>query len=302
MGKDIVKYGTDDQLAKYGQEPPKVEWNDKQLALIRKSCAPNASDDEFELYMEIAKRTGLNPITREIYCVQYDKKSAAQIFVGKDGYVKRASSFPDYDGFESGYFDDEGVEYKMPLPGKDIIGAWCRVFRKDRGRPVESYVLLSEYKKPHANWKTMQFHMIKKCAESQAHRTAFLANFSNTYGEAEKWMKDAKVVDTISMEEDDSKGIVVNRDEKSVDNGVKAEEMSDQAAKESVQTATKPQENGKFANSKQVAKFWERINKELLMDFMPDEMKGEIDPGLVTLPRMEEIYEHAKSEAAKALA
>ncbi len=257
--------------------PDLVNYDAKQIELIKRMCAPNASADEFIVFMDIAKRTGLNPLTHEIWCVQYDAKKPAQIFVGKDGYVKRASSFDVYDGYDDGYYDEKGDEFKAPIPGKKIIGAWCKVYRKDRSKPTQSYVLLSEYNKHQSNWKSMPLFMIKKVAVAQAHRSAFLSNFAGTYDESEQW-KDERIVETISMEPEQV-------------STVELEEPAEPPAQEKNLDDT--------ATAEDVAEFWKLIKSKALMEIISDEIKSMVEPGLVTKMELNGIYSDAKKAAAE---
>jgi len=264
-----------------------VEYDKAQLDLVRRTCAPKASDDEFAMFMDIVRRTGLNPLTGEVWCVKYDaknpqdKQKPAQIFVGKDGYVKRASSFDVYDGYDDGYYDDKGDEFTAPIPSKKIIGAWCKVYRKDRSKPTQSYVLLSEYDQHQSLWNKKKFWLIKKVAIAQAHRAAFLSDFSGTYDESEQW-KDERIVDTISMEPEQvsSVGIVEPKD-------------------------TEPEQKEKnlddVASDDDVSKFWNLIKKDKLMDFIPDHIKSLVEPELVTKKELNGFYSEAKKAAAELL-
>jgi len=55
--------------------------------------------------------------------------------------------------------------------GYKLVGGWCTVFFKER-EPVTAKVMLSEYSKEQASWKTMPATMIVKVAEAHAHRKA----------------------------------------------------------------------------------------------------------------------------------
>jgi len=266
------------ELATTTNQAEIVEYNKTQLDLVRRTCAPKATDDEFALFMDIVKQSGLNPLTGEVWCVKYGT-APAQIFVGKDGYVKRASGFDVYDGYDDGYYDENGAEFKAPVPGKKIIGAWCKVYRKDRSKPTQSYVLLSEYDKHQSNWKSMPLFMIKKVAVAQAHRSAFLSNFAGTYDESEQW-KDERIVETISMEPEQvsSVGIVEPKD---------TEQEPDKKNLDDV------------ASDDDVSKFWSLIKKDKLMDFIPDHIKSLVEPELVTKKELNGFYSEAKKAAAE---
>ena len=61
-----------------------------QLALIKQTIAKDCNTDEFNLFIEVCRQTGLNPIRKQIYCAVYSKdkpdKRQMTIITGIDGY------------------------------------------------------------------------------------------------------------------------------------------------------------------------------------------------------------------------
>ena len=79
-----------------------VMWDDsKQLEEIRKLFAPTLTDIEFQFFVGLGRASGLNPFTREIWSIKYDKNQPAQVFIGRDGYRKAAQAHPEYDYHQS---------------------------------------------------------------------------------------------------------------------------------------------------------------------------------------------------------
>lgn len=170
---------------------------EKQIEEIKKIFAPNLSTTEFQLFVEMGKSTGLNPFLKEIWAVKYNS-SAAQIFIGRDGYRKIAQRHPDYDYHyvESVYSNDEfsckdGVyNHSFNLKNRgELIGAYCQVKRKSSSRPFIVFVNFNEYNTNQSLWKTKPVTMIKKVPESQCLRMAFPDLFSGTYDESEDWVE-----------------------------------------------------------------------------------------------------------------
>ncbi|MBQ9013583.1 MAG: recombinase RecT, partial [Bacilli bacterium] len=60
-----------------------------------------ANEQEILMFIELCKAQKLNPFVRDAYLVKYGS-NPAQIFVGKDVFIKRANSDPNFDGMKAG--------------------------------------------------------------------------------------------------------------------------------------------------------------------------------------------------------
>lgn len=159
-------------------------WQDeKQLKTIKDMFAKNATQDEFEIFVQLGIATGLNPFLREIWLVKYDKGAAAQIFVGRDGYRKIISKNVKYEGhivdavFSNDEFNVDLIAgYVKHVPNfksrGTLIGAYCIVYMKNTRIPHYSFAELSEYDTNQSVWKGKKATMIKKVAEAQTIRMA----------------------------------------------------------------------------------------------------------------------------------
>lgn len=191
-------------------------WDDNQkLEEIRKLFAPTLTELEFQYFVGLGKATGLNPFTREIWCVKYGKdkqgkENPAQVFIGRDGYRKAAQSHSDYDYHQADavYENDEFEvfngeikhKYKLTNRGK-LMGAYCVTKRHKSSKPHYIFADLEEYNTGQSlwaepTWKENSYGgkyklggkpatMIKKVAESQCLRAAFQDLLGGTYGEEE---------------------------------------------------------------------------------------------------------------------
>jgi len=174
-----------------------VNWDDaKALSEIRVLFAPKLTDSEFDFFIGIGKATGLNPFLRELWCIKYDSKMPAQIFIGRDGYRKSAQKHNDYDyhQVDSVYSNDlfkvknGEVDHEYQLTDRGhLLGAYCLVKKHSSSRPVYTFVELKEYDTNKSNWAKMKATMIKKVAEAQALRSAFPSEFGGTYDAAEEY-------------------------------------------------------------------------------------------------------------------
>lgn len=157
---------------------------------IRAFLCPAANDQECRLFLELCRANGLNPFLKEAYLIKYDKNSAAAMVVGKDAFMKRAETHPQFDGFEAGIVLLSGgqIEYRegsASYEGEELLGGWAKVYRKDRSRPCFEEVSLREYNKNQSKWKDAPCTMIRKVALVHALREAFPSTFAGLYAPEE---------------------------------------------------------------------------------------------------------------------
>lgn len=152
---------------RYGMMPAAFE------ATVRATCTPqNTTREEFAAFLLVAKEYNLNPLTKEIYA--FPKRGGGIVpIVSVDGWVSLVNSHTACDGFEFDF--DHGED-------KELISCTCRMFRKDRSRPVTVTEYLTECIRPTDPWK-MRHRMLRHKAMIQAARYAF--GFSGIYDEDE---------------------------------------------------------------------------------------------------------------------
>lgn len=156
-----------DMASRYGMEPAAFE------ATVRATCTPeNTTREEFAAFLLVAKEYNLNPLTKEIYA--FPKRGGGIVpIVAVDGWVSLVNSHTACDGFE---FDFEHGD------DNELISCTCRMFRKDRSRPVTVKEYLSECIRATDPWK-MKHRMLRHKTFTQAARYAF--GFSGIYDEDE---------------------------------------------------------------------------------------------------------------------
>lgn len=181
------------------------------------------SDQELVFFMNTCKMQGLNPLVNgEVYLIKYSKDDPAQMVVGKDAYLRRAFSNPDY------LFKNDGITVKRGndiiqkegccvYPGETLIGGWCRVtfMRQGKERTAFKEVALAEYNKNMANWKSKPATMINKVAVSQCVRDAFPKDYEGLYSEEEMVASGAIPVNAVDTEftevnEDETNPVITN--------------------------------------------------------------------------------------------
>lgn len=163
---------------------PQIQFTRDQIELIKRTVADGTTDDELALFLYQAKRTGLDPLAKQIHCVKRGGKMAIQTAI--DGFRLTAERTGLYAGNDDTTFEG-GDEAKGTPPVKATHTVWkmiggARVSFTATARWLEYF--------PGDNsqgfmWKKMPFHMLGKCAEALAFRKAFPAELSGVYTDDE---------------------------------------------------------------------------------------------------------------------
>lgn len=149
---------TTEMAARFGMEAGPFE------ATLRATVVPkDCTREQFAAFLMVARDYHLNPITREIFAFP-TRAGGIQPVVSVDGWMQLMNSHPQMDGLE---FED--------IKDKDggLTAIKCRVYRKDRTRPVEVVEYMAECKRATDTWKTWPSRMLRHKAAIQAARYAF---------------------------------------------------------------------------------------------------------------------------------
>lgn len=158
----------------------KMDFTQEQVKLIKTLIAPNANDNELKLFLYQAQRSGLNPLTRQIYCIHRGGKMTIQTSI--DGFRVIAERSGTYGGQDEPKFeyDDKGR----------LLNAKVTVYRfsSDGTRyPAATGVAFwSEYVQEYNGkvqglWAKMPHTMLAKVAEALALRKAYPQDLSGLY-------------------------------------------------------------------------------------------------------------------------
>lgn len=173
--------------------PAPEDWNPQQIELIKNTVAKGASDMELALFLQICKRAGLDPFTKQIHFIKrrtWNKDTQAfeevgSIQTGIDGYRAIAARTGAYAGEDDAIFDSETEEHP--------IKATVTVYRLINGERVAFtatarwkeyaplYIDKNGSEKLSGVWNKMPYAQLAKCAASLALRKGFPNDLSGIY-------------------------------------------------------------------------------------------------------------------------
>lgn len=152
----------------------KLDFTEEQVKLIKQQLAPNATHGELQMFLHQCKRTGLDPLTRQIYCIHRGGKMSIQTSI--DGFRVIAERSGQYAG------QDEPV---FTYDGEKIVKCSVTVYKfNSQGQryPAATGVAYwAEYAQNSPMWTKMKHTMLSKCAEALALRKAFPQDLSGLY-------------------------------------------------------------------------------------------------------------------------
>lgn len=174
----------------------KLEFTDEQLSLIKTQIAKDCNNDELKLFLYQCKRTGLDPLTRQIYAIKRAGRMTIQTSI--DGFrviAERSGSYAGQD--EPIWIDDE-----KGMPVKCTVTVYRFSPAGQRYAAGVGVAYFKEYYPTPMNLqKTMPHTMISKVAEALALRKAFPQDLSGLYTNDEMQQAEVQV---LTKEQEDS--------------------------------------------------------------------------------------------------
>lgn len=161
-----------DMSMRYGMEPAAFEATVRATCMKPDKNGKVPSREEFAAFLLVAKEYNLNPLLKEIYAFPAKGGGIVPI-VSVDGWVNLINTQAALDGIEFAVeHDDKG----------GLVSITCRIYRKDRSRPIEVTEYLSECIRSTEPWQ-MKHRMLRHKALIQCARYAF--GFAGIYDEDE---------------------------------------------------------------------------------------------------------------------
>lgn len=178
-----------------------VQWTREVMELCKRQvCPKGVTDDEFSVFIAQCQATGLNPFTKEAYCVprnvkvsrkgEQDRWETIHTFQpGIDGARARAGRFPDFHSSTSAAVyeldqcevdvDAGKVAHKFNpcKPRGKLVGAWGKV-TKTHGAAIVVWLPVGSRSGNSQFWQADAGSMLAKCSEMAALRKAYPVQFS----------------------------------------------------------------------------------------------------------------------------
>jgi phage recombination protein Bet len=185
--------------------------SNEKIDLIKRTICKGASDDELQMFLHHANRTGLDPLARQIYAVfRLDKNAERKVMsiqTSIDGFrlvAERSGKYagqigPEWCG-EDGQWKDVWISKEPPHAAR--VG----VIRSDFKEPLYAVARFDAYAQRYFDrktgkmsasqmWLKMSDVMTAKCAEALALRRAFPHELSGLYIDDEMGAQDNPVID-----------------------------------------------------------------------------------------------------------
>lgn len=166
-------------------KPRRLQKN--EVELLKRTVAKGVTDDEFALFLWVAKKHKIDPMTRQLHCIKrftqkhhQDDKGiwiaghTMSIQIGIDGYRALAGrDHADFGGCDEPEFEFSESSKRIPTVAR------IKLWKKGLEHPIVGVAYWDEYapkdltKAEAFMWSKMPKHMLAKCAEALALRKGY---------------------------------------------------------------------------------------------------------------------------------
>ena len=170
-----------------------VTWTREQIDLVKATVAKDATDAELQLFLYQARRTGLDPLARQIYCIKRKPDDPASIQTSIDGFRLIAERTGKYRGQVGPWWCGKDGQWREAwLDDEPPVAARVGIVRADFDEPVYGIAKYTSYVqmvwdndkkvwRPSRMWQKMPDAQLAKCAEALGLRKAFPHELSGVY-------------------------------------------------------------------------------------------------------------------------
>lgn len=192
LNGEVIERVPASNLARVERGPSALAIPADKLDLLKRTICQGSTDDEFEMFVGVCRRTGLDPFARQIFAVKrwdnVNRRETMAIQVSIDGFRLIADRSGKYAGqLGPQWCGPDGQWHDVWLKDTPPSAARVGVLRSDFKEPVWGIARWSEYAQFKrdggltAMWHRMGTNMLAKCAESLGLRKAFPQELGGVY-------------------------------------------------------------------------------------------------------------------------
>ena len=177
----------------------------KDVAALKSTFAQGLDDNEMRVVVEYCRRTGLDPIAREIHV--WKDRGKLTLHIGIEDLRRRAMETRLFEGLELQWCGPDGNWRDEWLASEAPFAARCVIYRRGVRVPFKAVVKMSEFRKSGegaTNWNSRPAHMLGIRAQTHAFRMAFPQETGPLFDALPRNMRgDIEVVDADGDEDPD---------------------------------------------------------------------------------------------------